>query len=163
MVISLIAAMSKNRVIGSKGSIPWTLPADMKRLKEITMGKPIIMGRKTHESIGKPLPGRINIVVTKDTDYKSEGCIVVHSADEAVQSSKDYKEIIIFGGQKIYEMFMDKVDKMYLTIVDAKLEGDTFFPEYDAEEWKETHFEDHAKDSINQYDYRFITLERKQH
>lgn len=161
MIISFVAAMGKNKVIGRNNSLPWTMPADMKRFKELTMGKPVIMGRKTFESIGAPLPKRTNIIITRAQDYKAEGCIVVHSADEALNAAKNTKEAMVIGGSQIYKEFLPRANRMYLTIIDAGFKGDTYFPEYNIEEWEETEYEEHERDAENQYDYAFITLERK--
>ena len=160
MIISLIAAMDKNRVIGKGGKLPWNLPADMKYFKDKTLGKPIIMGRKTYESLGKPLPNRKNIIITHDQDYKAEGCIVVHSAEEALKAAEGNEEVMIIGGSQIYKELLPKANRMYLTIVDADFEGDTFFPEYDVKEWKETAYEEHERDAENQYNYTFLILEK---
>ncbi|MAH02147.1 type 3 dihydrofolate reductase [Candidatus Woesearchaeota archaeon] len=160
MIISLIAAMDKNRVIGKGGKLPWNLPADMKYFKDKTLGKPIIMGRKTYESLGKPLPNRTNIIITRDRDYKAEGCIVVHSAEEALKAAEGDEEVMIIGGSQIYKELLPKTNRMYLTIVDADFEGDTFFPEYDVKEWKETAYEEHERDAENQYNYTFLILEK---
>ena len=161
MIISLIAAMGKNRTIGKNNSLPWTLPADMQYFRDKTRGKPVIMGRKTYESIGKPLPKRLNIIVTHDNEYKAEGCVVVHSADEALKAAGNVEEVMIIGGSQIYKEFLPKVNRMYLTFIDAEFEGDTYFPEYKIEEWKEVSYEEHERDAENQYDYRFVVLERE--
>lgn len=160
MIISLIAAMGKNKVIGKNNSLPWKLPADMEHFKKLTEGKPVIMGRKTFESIGKPLPKRTNIIITRDQKYKSEGCIVVHSTDEALKAAENNKEVMVIGGSQIYKEFLPKANKMYLTLIDEDFDGDIYFPEYKIEEWKETAYEEHEKDAENPYDYTFITLER---
>ena len=160
MIISLIAAMGKNKVIGNKGKLPWNLPADMKYFRDKTRGKPVIMGRKTHESIGKPLPKRLNIIVTHDNEYKAEGCVVVHSADEALKAAGNVEEVMIIGGSQIYKEFLPKANRLYLTKIDSEFEGDTYFPEYKIEEWKEVSYEEHEKDAENQYDYRFVVLDR---
>ena len=160
MIISLIAAMGKNRTIGKNNSLPWTLPADMQYFRDKTRGKPVIMGRKTYESIGKPLPKRLNIIVTHDNEYKAEGCAVVHSADEALKAAGNVEEVMVIGGSQIYKEFLPKVNRMYLTLIDAEFEGDTYFPEYKIEEWKETSYEEHERDAKNQYDYRFVVLDR---
>ena len=131
MIISLVAAMGKNRVIGKDNSLPWKLPEDMKRFKELTSGKTVVMGRTTFESIGKPLPNRINIIITRDKNYKAEGCIVVNSVDEALKYAKDADEVMIIGGAQIYQQFLPIANKMYLTLIDEDFEGDAYFPEYD--------------------------------
>ena len=160
MIISLIAAMDKNRVIGKDGKLPWHLPKDMKYFRDKTKGKPVIMGRKTYESIGRPLPERTNIIISRDKDYKVEGCIVVHSIDEALKTAGNVEEVMVIGGSQIYKEFLPKANKLYLTLIEADFDGDTYFPEYKIEEWKETVYEEHERDAENQYDYRFVVLER---
>ena len=157
MIISLIAAMGKNRVIGHDNSIPWKLPADMKRFKDLTTGKPVIMGRKTFESIGRPLPNRTNIIITSDKNYKADGCIVVHSVDEALKVAKG-DEIMIIGGAQIYKQFLPIANRMYLTFIDKNFEGDAYFPEYDKHEWKEISREEHVDE--NSFKYAFVNFER---
>ena len=161
MIISFVAAMGKNKVIGKNNSLPWTMPADMKRFKELTMNKPIIMGRKTYESIGKPLPKRTNIIITRDENYEAEGCIVAHSVEEALNVAKNSEEVMVIGGSQIYKLFFPMANKIYLTIIEHDFEGDAYFPKYDVIEWKETDYEEHEKDAENPYDYIFLTLERK--
>jgi len=160
MIISLIAAMDKNKVIGKNNSLPWNMPEDMKYFRDKTKGKPVIMGRKTYESIGKPMPQRTNIIITKDQDYKVEGCIVVHSIDEALKAAGNVEEVMVIGGSQIYKEFLPKANRMYLTFIDAEFEGDTYFPEYNIEEWKEISYEEHERDAENPHDYRFVVLER---
>ncbi|MEK6983683.1 MAG: type 3 dihydrofolate reductase [Nanoarchaeota archaeon] len=160
MIISLIAAMGKNRVIGKDNSLPWRLAEDMKRFKELTSGKPVVMGRKTFESIGRPLPNRKNIILTRDKNYKTEGCIVVHSADEALKAAEGNEEVMVIGGAKIYEEFLPRANKMYLTLIDEDFKGDAYFPEYDKNEWKEIHREEHKN---QQYKFAFVDLERRYH
>ena len=128
MIISLIVAIGKNNVIGDKNTIPWKLPADIRYFKEKTMGKPVVMGRKTFESIGKPLPGRENIIITRDPDYKAEGCTVVHSVDEAVKAAEGSEELMVIGGAQIYKEFFPIANKLYITNIDKEFEGDTYFP-----------------------------------
>ena len=162
MTISLIAAMGKNRVIGNKGKLPWHMPADLKYYQEKTQGKPIIMGRKTFDSMGnKPLPNRVNIIMTHERDYKAEGAIVVHSADEALKAAGNAPEVMVIGGSYIFKEFLPRANRIYLTIIDGDFKGDTFFPEYDVTEWKEISYEEHERDKDNPYDYRFVVLERK--
>ena len=156
MIISLIAAMGKDRVIGKENSLIWKLPEDMKRFRELTTGKPVIMGRKTFESIGKPLPGRKNIILTRDKNYEAKGCIVAHSAEEALKAAKGSDEIMVAGGEQIFREFLPKADKMYLTFIDKNFEGDAYFPEYNKKEWKETKKEEHE----NGHKYYFADLER---
>lgn len=155
MIISLIAAMGRNRIIGKNNSLPWKLPADMKRFKELTMGKPVVMGRKTFESIGKPLPNRTNIIITRDKNYNAQGCIVVHSLNEALEAAKG-DEIMVAGGEQIFREFLPKAKRMYLTFIDEDFDGDAYFPEYNENEWKEIRKEKHSDD----YNYIFVDLER---
>ena len=161
MIISIIVAMGKNKVIGIKNKLPWNLPADMEHFKELTKGKPIIMGMKTFESIGKPLPNRINIVISHITDYKAKGCIIVHSIEEALKAAEGNEEVMIAGGASIYKEFLHKANKMYLTLIDGDFEGDAYFPEYKIEEWEETSYEEHERDKDNPYNYTFLILKRK--
>ena len=161
MLISFVVAMGKNKVIGKNNSLPWTMPADMKRFKELTLNKPVIMGRKTFESIGKPLPKRKNIVITHDKNYDAEGCIVAHSIDEALNAAGNAKEAMVIGGSQIFREFFSKANKIYLTIIEHNFDGNIKVPEYDITEWEETSYEEHEKDAENPYDYSFIALERK--
>lgn len=161
MNISIIAAVSQNNVIGIKNSLPWKLPADMKHFREITLGKPVIMGDKTFESIGRPLPKRINVVLSFNKNYNAPGCIVVHSVQEAMDVAKqENKEIMIIGGASIYKQFLPLANKMYLTFIHADFEGDTYFPEYNKNEWKEINRIDHQIDEKNSYPYSFVELEK---
>jgi len=160
-MISIIVAASMNNVIGAQGNLPWRLSDDLKRFKSITMGKPIVMGRKTYESIGKPLPGRQNIVITRQADFRAEGCGVVSSSDEAVSATGDAEEIMIIGGSQVYELFLPAVGRLYLTRVHADIEGDVFFPEIAEEEWRLVSNESHSADERNEYDYSFRLYERK--
>ena len=161
MIISLIAAMSRNRVIGKNNKLPWDMPADMNYFRNMTKNKPVIMGRKTYESIGRPMPDRINIIITRDKEYKAEGCIVVSNVDDALKSVKGNKEVMVIGGAQIYKEFLPKADRIYLTIIDEEIEGDTYFPEFNKDEWKETKREEHKADKKNPYPYTFLVLERK--
>lgn len=161
MQLSIIVAMDRNRVIGKNDSLPWHISEDLKHFKKITMGKPIVMGRKTHESIGRPLPGRENIILTRDADYTAEGCTVLHSLEEIFEHCKDIEEVMITGGSEIYKSTLEQVSRLYLTEVHAEVEGDTFFPEFDRSQWEEVSREDHKADEKNEFDYSFLVLERK--
>lgn len=162
MKVSIIAAMGENRAIGLQGKIPWYLPADFKRFKELTLGHPVVMGSKTFESIGKPLSGRTNIVLAKDSDYAAEGCLVVHSLGDALAlAGKEKEEIFIIGGGSVYALAMPVADTIYLTKVRGTFEGDVFFPEIDEDEWRLVSSEPHLKDEKNAYDYEFCVYERK--
>ncbi len=159
MKLSLIVAMDNNCVIGNKDDLPWRLSSDLQHFKATTMGKPIVMGRKTHESIGRPLPGRENIVLTRLQDYQAEGCTVLNSIDTLFEHCKDIDEVMITGGAEIYKQAFDHVSRMYITEVHAEVEGDTYFPEFNREEWKEISRENHTADEKNEYDYSFVVLE----
>lgn len=159
--ISLIAAIAKNRVIGDSSRIPWRLPADLAHFKALTIGKPIIMGRATFESIGKPLKDRINIVITRDVNYKLVGCVVVHSVKDALDAAGNAEEIMVIGGGQIYSQFLPYASRMYLTLVDHEFPGDVFFPEWDAQDWTEISIEEHLPNEKNPYHYSFVVLERK--
>lgn len=157
MIISLIAAIGRNNVIGKDNSLPWILPEDMKRFKELTFGKPVIMGRKTFESIGKPLPNRKNIILTKERNFKADGCVAVHSVNEAINAAKESKELMVIGGAQIYKEFLPTANKMYLTFIDEDFEGDAYFPEFDRKEWKEVSRETKKADNLK---FSFVVLER---
>ncbi|MDP2656538.1 MAG: dihydrofolate reductase [bacterium] len=157
-MLSLIAAVGKNRVIGKDNGLPWHLPVDLKHFKDLTTGHTVIMGLKTYESIGRPLPNRINIVLTSDTSFTTPGCLVAHSLDEAIGLAHD--DAFIIGGANLYAQALDRVGRMYLTCVHASPDGDVFFPEFDITQWKEVSREEHKADEENEYDYSFVTLEK---
>ena len=161
MSLSIIVAMSKNRVIGKDNKIPWHLSEDLKRFKKITMGHPIIMGRKTYESIGRPLPGRENIVITRNPKFKAEGITVVHSLEDAVRGKDPNEELFIIGGAEIYKSALPQVEKLYMTRIEKDFEGDAFFPELDSEKDFEV-IEESQKfiSEKNQLPYRFMTFQR---
>ncbi|GGB60886.1 dihydrofolate reductase [Fictibacillus barbaricus] len=161
MNVSLIAAMDENRVIGKDNDLPWRLPRDWQYVKHLTMGKPIILGRKNFESIGKALPGRKNIVLTRDRDFYAESCKVVHSMEEALSACTDEDEVIIFGGEQIYKMFLPLVTKMFITRIHHAFEGDTFFPDVNYNEWSEISKEKGITDEKNPYSYTFYVYEKK--
>lgn len=160
MTVSIIVAIGENNAIGKNNQLLWHMPADLKYFKRITSGRPIIMGRKTFESVGKPLPNRRNIVVTRQ-DIKIEGCEVVKSIDEGIALCKGEDEVFIGGGAEIYRLAMDKTDRIYLTIIHQSFDADTFFPGIDFSQWVETAHEDHEPDEKNKFAYSFVTLERK--
>jgi len=160
MRLALIAALSENRVIGRDNCLPWRISADLKHFRMLTMGKPIVMGRKTWESIGRPLPGRRNIVVTRDMTYQAEGCLVVHSIERALAVAGESDEVMIIGGAGLYRQTLDHADRLYLTRVRAEVEGDSRFPEIDPQQWHEVACESYRADEKNEYDYDFVTLER---
>ena len=152
--------MAQNRVIGKNNRLPWKLPADLKHFRRLTMGKPIIMGRLTFESIGKPLDGRINIIITHDKDYAAAGCIVAHSLDEALQRVAVAAEAIVIGGAKLYEQMLPRADRIYMTLIHSEFDGDAYFPEYDEREWKTMQRIDMEPDDKNPYRYSFVQLQR---
>lgn len=160
MKTSLIVAMTPTRVIGINNSLPWHLPAELQNFRKLTMGHPIIMGRKTYDSIGRPLPGRQNIVITTNRDYKSEGVDVVYSIKEAIQRCKDTDEAFIIGGAKIFEETINIADKLYLTLVHADVKGDVFFPELNMNQWKEIERTSREADEKNIYNYDVIVYEQ---
>ncbi|RYD70186.1 MAG: dihydrofolate reductase [Sphingobacteriales bacterium] len=161
-MIAAVVAIAENNVIGKDNGLIWHLPADLKHFKKHTMGHPMVMGRKTFESIGKPLPGRTTIIVTRDKDYTAVGCIVCNSVDDALKTANelDNEQVSIIGGAEIYRQTLDKTDRIYLTEVHHTFDGDTFFPEIKKEEWKETSREQFEADEKNQYAYSFVTLDR---
>jgi len=161
MVISIIAAMDRNHLIGDNNQLPWHLPADFAHFKSVTMGKPIIMGRKTYESIGKPLPGRTNIVLSRNPDLQFEGVECVSSFEDAVALVADSAELMVIGGSTIYQMLLPQVDRMYITYVDGEFKGDAWFPDFDESQWVEKEVLVRESDEKNLYNCRFVTLERK--
>lgn len=161
MKLSLIVAMSKNRVIGRDNKMPWHLSADLKRFRAITMNAPILMGRKTFESIGKPLDGRTNLILSKNPDYQPEGCLVFNSLETALNAAKNIgEELFIIGGATLYEIALPLAQRLYLTYIEAEFEGDTFFPEFDFNEWNEIACERVTDDEKVAFSYRFLTLEK---
>ena len=157
----MIAAMTEERVIGIKNSLPWKLPNDMKWFRQHTMGKPIIMGRKTFESFGaKALPGRTNIIITRDESYQASDSVVVHSIEEALDAAGDVEEAMIIGGASFYEQMLPKADRLYLTFVHAELEGDAWFPEINNSDWNKVEKINHKSDDKNRYAHSFVILER---
>lgn len=160
MIISLIAAMDKNHLIGTDNGLPWHLPRDFKHFKEVTMGKPVVMGRKTYESIGKPLPGRLNIVVSR-SGFCAEGVTSVNSVEAAIQAAGEVDELMIMGGASIYQQTIELAQRLYLTHVDAQCEGDAWFPEIDAKVWAMTHEQRIEADDKNNYAFKIVRYERK--
>jgi len=167
MIISIIAAIGNNRVIGNKNKLPWDLPADMEHFRKFTKGKPIIMGALTYLSIGKALPKRYNIVLTRDPNFKALGCKLAYSLDEAILLAEDSPlgkksgEIMICGGASIYKQYLPKAHRMYLTLIEGDFEGDAFFPEVDMKEWEEKERIVNEPDKKNPYRHTFLILERK--
>jgi len=160
MKVSMIVAASANNVIGADAGLPWRLPEDMRRFKEITMGKPMIMGRLTYETIGKALPGRRSIVLTRQADYKQEGIDVVTTTDAALELAGDADEVMIIGGGKVYEQFLPMTDRIYLTRVHEEFDGDTFFPEINDDEWRIVSSEPLPLNDERPFSISFQTLER---
>jgi len=160
MIISLIAAMDRNRVIGNNNQLPWYLPADLKHFKAITLNKPIIMGRKTYDSIGKPLPKRRNIVISHQQQLRIPGCEVFSSLDAALQVVGSNEEVMIIGGESLFRMSLSQAHRLYLTIIDHEFKGDIVFPEWDENEWTIKSSISHKPDEKNKYSYNFIELER---
>ncbi len=164
--VAMIVAMAKNRVIGIDNRLPWHLPADLKHFKARTLGKPIIMGRKTYQSIGRPLPGRLNIVLTRSDGFSADGVSVVHSIEQALAVaaeapvSSDQPELMVIGGEQIYRAFMAVAQRLYITEVDVEVEGDAWFPSFDAEDWAETAREPHIADG-DQPAYTYLTYQRQ--
>jgi dihydrofolate reductase len=160
-MISLIAAMASNRVIGINNTLPWHLPADFKHFKAVTMGKPILMGRKTYESIGHPLPGRTNIIITHNPSYVAEGCHVVNSIEQALTLTEDDAEVMVIGGASFYQQTLPIAQRIYLTIIHHDFKGDAHFVEYDESIWREVERVDYQPDEKNRYPYSFLTLEKQ--
>lgn len=167
MKLSLMVARAANGCIGRNNKLPWYLPEDLKYFKRITFGKPIIMGRNTWESLKGPLPGRTNIVISRQSDYQAEGARVVHSLAEARQLAEHIAvidgsdEVIVIGGAQIYAAALATADRLYITEVHAEIDGDTFFPAYDANQWHEIGREDFAAEGPNPYSYSFVVFDRQ--
>ena len=160
-MLSIIVAVSENNVIGKDNDLIWHLPRDLKHFKDTTTGHYIIMGRKTFESNGRPLPNRTNVIITRDKNYTAEGCIVVHSLEEAIKRAENDSEPFIIGGGKIYEQALPLVDRIYLTQIHHSFEGDTYFPELDMNEWVVTDKRDFEPDEKNRYPFSILVLDRK--
>ena len=159
--LSIIAALSDNRVIGRDNQLPWRMPADLAHFKRITMGKPIIMGRRTWESLPGLLPHRTHLVVTRSSNYQAEGGFVVHSIEEAFEFAGDAEEMMVVGGANLYAQAIPLATRMYLTFVHQHIDGDTVFPAYQESHWREVFREPHAADERNPHPYSFVTLERR--
>ena len=160
-LISLIVAMAQNGVIGRDNSLPWRLPEDLKRFRAFTLGKPVLMGRKTFESIGRPLPGRINLVLTRDRGWFAPGVIVVHSVEEALAQVGSGQELVVVGGAEIYRFVLPFARRIYLTHVHADVPGDITFPEFDSTQWADVECSSHPADEEHAYPLTFVTLERR--
>ncbi|MBW5802638.1 dihydrofolate reductase [Coxiella endosymbiont of Ornithodoros amblus] len=160
MIITLIAAMDKNRLIGRNNELPWHLPPDLAHFKSITLGKSIVMGRRTFDSIGKPLPHRRNIVITQQKNLIIRGCDIFYSLDDALSALTNELEVIIIGGARIFKEALPKADKMILTIIDHSFEGDVYFPKWNDKEWKITSKIKHEREEKNPYPFQFLELKR---
>jgi dihydrofolate reductase len=160
-LISLIVAMAQNGVIGRGNGLPWRLPADLQRFREFTLGKPILMGRRTFESIGRPLPGRTNLVLTRDRHWTAAGVIVVHSLEQALLEARGCAELVAIGGAQIYRLLLPLARRIYLTHVHADVPGDTYFPAFDAAQWDDVECRTHPADARHAYPVTFVTLERR--
>ena len=159
-MISIIVAIAKNGVIGDKNTLLWHLREDMIHFRTITSGHPVVMGRKTYDSIGRPLPKRTNVVITRDTELQIEGCTMAHSLTEAVELFDSSEEVFIIGGAQIYNQAMPLADRLYLTIIDKEYEGDSSFPEIDYNSWRQISCEKFERGEAFEYPFSFITLER---
>lgn len=162
-MIAIVVAAAENNVIGKDNNLIWYLPADLKHFKRLTMGHPMVMGRKTYESIGKPLPGRTSVVVTSQQDYSAEGCVVVHSLQDALREAQqlDPEQVSVIGGANVYEQALPSANVVYLTRVHHAFEGDVYFPELPPQEWELTEEEHHDPDEKNKYSYTFQTYRRR--
>ena len=158
---SLIVAMSENRVIGRDDTLPWHLPADLKHFRDTTMGHPSGMGRKNQEGMGRPLPGRQNIVLTRQEDYAADGCTVIHEPDQLEAVVPDGSEVMIIGGESFYGQMLPHSDRLYLTLVHAAVAGDAWFPQFDWSQWRELERSDCNADDNNPYSYSFLILQRR--
>jgi dihydrofolate reductase len=158
---SLVVAMARNRVIGRDNALPWRLPAELAHFKRVTMGHPIIMGRRTYESIGRPLPGRMNIVVSRNRDFEAPGCTVVDSLEKAYAAAGNAQEVSIIGGTSLFEAALPTADCLHLTEVEADVEGDTWFPDFDRSHWNQVEIERHPADERHAYAFRILRLERR--
>lgn len=161
-ILSMIVAHANNRIIGKDNDMPWHLPADLAYFKKTTLGKPVVMGRKTYESIGRPLPGRQNIVISRDKNYQAEGVTTVTSVEQALQQAGDVEEVMVIGGGAIYQHCLPAADRLYITHIHAEIEGDTQFPEYDVENnWALIKSEKYSADEKNAFPLDFCLYQRK--
>ncbi|MCM3169077.1 dihydrofolate reductase [Peribacillus frigoritolerans] len=161
-MISLIVAMDQNRVIGKNNKLPWHLPADLQYFKKVTMGHPIVMGRKTFESIGRVLPGRENVIVTRNQEFKAEGCVVLHDIAQIKRFADNHEEeVFVIGGAEIFKEILPFTDRLYITEIHEIFEGDTFFPEIDENEWDEISSNPGSIDEKNRFAHDFIILQKK--
>ncbi|HIF88549.1 MAG TPA: type 3 dihydrofolate reductase [Candidatus Thioglobus sp.] len=161
MRLSIIVAMDDNHLIGKDNGLPWHLPADLAFFKKVTTGHSIVMGRKTYDSIGRPLPNRRNLVITRNTDVNIDGCEVFNSIDSALSSAKDEDEVLVIGGANLCKQVLSQVERLYITHIEGVFEGDTYFPDYNEGDWQEISCESHTPDEKNPHHYHFKILERK--
>ncbi|EZH80314.1 type 3 dihydrofolate reductase [Aeromonas hydrophila] len=163
MMISMIAAMAHDRVIGLDNRMPWHLPADLAHFKRVTLGKPVLMGRKTFESIGRPLPGRRNLVISRNPDYRADGVEIIDSVEAALAllAGSDVAELMVIGGGHLYGQLLPRADRLYLTRIDLAVEGDTRFPAFDENDWSCIECESHQPDEKNPHSYCFETWQRR--
>lgn len=161
MILSIITALSANQVIGLNNQLPWHLPADLQHFKAHTLGKPIIMGRKTYESLGKPLPGRRNIVVTHNAQFHAPGCEIVNSLEQALKLTAKDEEVMVIGGAELIQQVLPQTDRLYLTFIHEQFEGNCFFPAWNPADWLEIEREDYKADARNPHPYSFVTYQRK--
>ncbi|MEK6663600.1 MAG: dihydrofolate reductase [Pseudomonadota bacterium] len=159
--ISIISAMAANRAIGIRNTLPWQLPEDLKHFKALTMGHHIVMGRKTYDSIGKPLPGRDTVIVTRNADYAVPGCLAVNSLDAALTVSHGDAEVFFVGGAELYRQALAIAHRIYLTEIQRVFDGDAFFPEFDKSQWIETTRDKHRTEGPNGFEYHFVIYDRK--
>jgi dihydrofolate reductase len=159
-LVSIVVATDERGAIGRDGGLPWHLPGDLKRFKALTMGKPIVMGRRTWQSIGRPLPGRLNVVITRQAGFAADGATIVPSLDAAFAAAGDVDEVCVIGGAEVYRLALPRAGRIHLTRVNATVVADTFFPELDPSDWRETGREAHPADATHAYGYSFIELQR---
>jgi len=160
VTIAFVVAYDRKRAIGKDKRLPWRLPDDMRHVREVTMGKPLIMGRRTWESIGRPLAGRTSIVLTRDRSFRCDGCLIARTADEALQLAGSAPEVIIFGGAGVFEEFLPLADRIYLTEVETEANADTYFPMIDPSQWREVERTRHLADDRHAHAFSWVTLDR---
>lgn len=160
--IAFVVAHDRRRVMGKDNRLPWRLPDDMRHVRQLTIGKPVIMGRRTWESIGRPLPERTNIVLTRDGSFRCDGCLVARTLEEALALAGEVPEVIVFGGAAVFAAFLPRTDRIYLTEVEAEVAGDTYFPALDPRAWREVARRRHPADRRHPYAFSFVTLDRVQ-
>ncbi len=161
MSINIIVAMDRERAIGYQGKLPWSLPPDLKRFKEITTGHTIIMGRKTYESIGRPLPNRTNVIISRNPNFHAQDCVTISSLTEVLANVKDNDEVFVIGGSDIYKQALPYSQKIYMTLIDKVFKGDTFFPSLESNDWQETQRESYRSEGQDPFIYHFTIWQRK--